>query len=106
MSDQRKYRAELKQGLHQFLMQMYMSYSESMGQEEAREILSECIEEEYEYFNQSSVNKSSVKEALSAKIQELTDKVNSTKDYDAQMFYAEKVDALEAALEALDYQIS
>jgi len=35
MSDQRKARAELRQGLHQFLMQLYFSYTESMGKEEA-----------------------------------------------------------------------
>lgn len=106
MSDQRKARAELKQGLHQFLMQLYVNYSQSQGVDEAKELVQECIDDEYKYFNPDGLKKSSAKEELSAKIKELTDKVDSTKDYDTQLYYAEKVDALQAALDILDLKIS
>lgn len=106
MSDQRKVRAELKQGLHQFLMQLYVSYSESESINEAKELVLECIEEEYEYFNPNTTLKSSsAKEELSAKIQEIVDKIDSSSDYDTQLYYAEKVDALQAAIDVLDLKI-
>lgn len=106
MSEQRKYRAELKQGLYQFLMQLYTSYAESHGQDEAKKLVSECIEEQYRYFSPDGIQKSSVKEELSSKIEELTHQLESCKDFDTQIYYAEKVDVLQAALEALDFTIS
>jgi polyhydroxyalkanoate synthesis regulator phasin len=106
MSDQRKERAELKQGLHQFLMQLYVNYSQSLGRDEAKALVQECIDEEYKYFNPEGLKKNSAKEELSAKIKELTDKVDSTRDYDTQLYYAEKIDALQAALDALEIKIS
>jgi len=48
MSDQRKARAELRQGLHQFLMQLYFSYTESMGKEEATKAVQEVLTEQYQ----------------------------------------------------------
>jgi uncharacterized coiled-coil DUF342 family protein len=106
MSEQRKIRAELKQGLHQFLMQMYMSYTESQGQDEAKKLVCECIEEQYEYFSPDGFGKTSAKEELTAKIQELTDKMESITDYDMQLYYAEKIDSLQAAIDVLDFKIS
>lgn len=106
MSEQRRYRSELKQGLHQFLMQLYVSYSENHSPDEAKKIIVECIEEEYNYFHPSGLQETSAKDALTDKIQELTDKMESIKDYDMQVYYAEKVDALRAALDALDFKIS
>jgi hypothetical protein len=106
MSEQRKYRSELRQGLHQFLMQLYMSFSESMGQDEAKKLVLECIEEQYEYFKPESMETTSAKDALTDKIKELTDKMETISDYDIQLYYAEKIDALNAALDALDFKIS
>jgi predicted RNA-binding protein with EMAP domain len=106
MSDQRKVRAELKQGLHQFLMQLYLNYSQTHGQDEAKELVQECIDEEYKYFNPDGLKVASAKEELSAKVKELVDKIDSTDDYDTQLYYAEKVDALQAAIEALDIKVS
>ena len=105
MSQQRKMRAELKQGLHQFLMQLYMSYTESIGQEEAKKLTLECIEEQYEYFNPDGLVGKSAKEIVEDKIKELTNKMESSNDYDTQLYFAEKIDILQSALEILDLKI-
>lgn len=104
MSEQRKVRSELRQGLHQFLMQMYMSYTETQGQDEAKKLVMEVVEEQYRYFSQNSVAESTVKEVLTNKINELTVKMESIADYDEQIYFAEKIDALQAAMEILDFK--
>jgi predicted RNA-binding protein with EMAP domain len=103
MSEQRRVRSELRQGLHQFLMQLYMSYSETQGADEAKKLVLEALEEQYQYFSPDGVQKTSAKDVLTDKIKELTDKMEDLKDYDMQLYYAEKVDALQAALDALDF---
>lgn len=50
MSDQRKMRTELKQGLHQFTMSLYHSYRQSLSHEDALKEITHCLEEEYQYF--------------------------------------------------------
>ena len=106
MSEQRRMRSQLKQGLHQYLMQMYTSYTESMGQDEAMKLILEVIEEQYKYFSPATIRSTSVKDVLTARIDELTDKMEATKDLDTQAYLAEKVDALHAALDALEIKIS
>jgi polyhydroxyalkanoate synthesis regulator phasin len=106
LSEQRRLRSELRQGLHQFLMSMYMSYTETMGQDEAKEIVLQVIEEEYKYFSPDGMQTKSAKDVLTDKIQELTDKLETIKDFDSQVYYAEKIDALQAALEAFEMKIS
>ena len=106
MSEQRRLRSELRQGLHQFLMQMYTAYTSTMTEEEAKELIQSIIEEQYEYFSTEKIQALSAKEALAEKVQELTDKIESVKDYDTQLYYAEKIDVLQTALEVLDFKIS
>lgn len=55
MSNQRRMRAELKQGLHQFLMSLYGSYTQSLGHEDAVQQIAACLEEEYKYFTKQAV---------------------------------------------------
>lgn len=101
MSDQRKMRSELRQGLHQFLMQIYESYTQTLSQEDAKKVVSECIEEQYKYFFAEGLKNNSAKDALTAKLQELTNKLSESTTFDSQMYYAEKIDSLNAAIEIL-----
>lgn len=66
MSNQRKVRAELNQGLHQFLMTIYKSYRESLSHESAVEQIAEKLKEQYEYFTNKSLEESE-EEPLSLK---------------------------------------
>lgn len=59
MSYQRKMRAELRQGLHQFMMTIYQSYQSSMSHEGAIEIISNCLKEEFQYFIKDSLKNQS-----------------------------------------------
>lgn len=56
MSQQRKMRSELKQGLHQFLMSLYHSYLQSMSHEDALEQIATCLNEEYQYFTKKAIH--------------------------------------------------
>lgn len=88
-------------------MQLYTSYTQTQGQDEAKKLVLEAIEEQYEYFSpEGTLQAASAKDILTEKIQEITDKMESIADYDMQLYYAEKVDALQSALEALDFKIS
>jgi len=55
MSDQRRMRSELKQGLHQFSMTLYNSYRQTLSHEEAVKQICECLTEEYEYYSKQSM---------------------------------------------------
>lgn len=60
MSEQRKMRAELKQGLHQFTMSLYQSYLQSLSHEQATELIVQCLEEEHGYYSQKPLSKPEV----------------------------------------------
>jgi hypothetical protein len=106
MSEQRRYRKELRQGLHQFLMQIYMAYLESHSEAEAKELVKEVMVEQFKYFSSDDITVDQTKQTLSNKVKDLTDKMNSMKDYDGQLYYAEKIDALNGAIEILDTKIT
>ncbi|UOE58172.1 hypothetical protein [Cytobacillus oceanisediminis] len=57
MSNQRRMRSELKQGLHQFTMTLYKSYRESLSHEDAIQEIVTCLEEEHGYFSNQSIKK-------------------------------------------------
>ena len=105
MSDQRKVRQELRQGLHQFLMHMYTSYSESNSEVDAKGLVLESIEEQYAFFSPDTIATKSAKEVIEQKIEELSEFVQEQADYDTQLYYAEKIDALKAAIEVLDLKL-
>lgn len=106
MSEQRRYRKELRQGLHQFLMQIYMAYLETHSEDEAKELVKEVMTEQFKYFSSEDITVDQTKETLSTKVHELTDKMNSMGDYDGQLYYAEKIDALNEAITILETQIA
>jgi hypothetical protein len=77
MSNQRHMRQELRQGLHQFLMSLYLNYKQSMDADNARDTILSCIEEEYEYFAKKQMNVQDAEKSLDeaiAHIQSLIDK--------------------------------
>ena len=101
MSEERKVRSELRQGLHQFLMQLYHSYLTSHSEQNAKQLVSEAIKEQYELFTEDSLASHSVVESISNKLNELQELLEQEKSYDGQMFYAEQVDTLNAAIDIL-----
>lgn len=105
MSDQRKVRQELRQGLHQFLMHMYTSYSESNSEVDAKGLVLESIEEQYAFFSPDTIATKSTKEVINSKVEELTKIMDQQADYDSQLYYAEKIDILKAAIEVLDFKL-
>jgi len=105
MSDQRKRRQEIKQGLHQFLMELYFSYEENHSPEEARRKVASYLEEQYQIFADASIQQQQVKERLSRKIHELRENLSRTQDYDTQMYLEEKIEVLSEAIRILDFSM-
>jgi hypothetical protein len=101
MSDQRKIRADARQGFHQFAMHLYQSYLQGHKEEEAKQLVAESIKEQLRLFMDSDSSYGDVREIISQKMDELTPKRFSTNDYDEQMYWAEKLSVLEKAMEIL-----
>lgn len=102
MSEQRKMRAELRQGLHQFLMQLYVSYTQTMNKREAVDCISEVMKEEHEYFTGAELPDSSgVFEELTELSKSYEAKAKTTNDYNEQLTYYSKVEAISDVLDIL-----
>jgi hypothetical protein len=102
MSEQRHLRQELRQGLHQFVMHMYQSYLTSGTEVEAKQLVSEAIKEQLRLFDGSQVQDTAGE--MRMKIEELNQELNKDTSYDHQLYYADKIDALQNALEILGYK--
>ena len=100
MSEQRKMRAELRQGLHQFLMQLFFSYSQTLDKQAATEQIAEVLKEQYEYFTgigMPTQSDSEIKELAS----KLEKQASATTDFELQMRYLEDMETLLKAHEIL-----
>lgn len=100
MSEQRRMRAELKQGLHQFMMSLYRSYQQSLNHEESVKIISTVLEEEYEYFTKQSLQREGSLD-LTTQIQEIESLARKEKDSVKQHEMYEDLEALVSAQEIL-----
>jgi hypothetical protein len=102
MSEQRRYRAELRQGLHQFLMQMYSTYLESHSEEDAKKIVSEILAEQVTFFGGvGSIDSAPLQDVIQSKIKEFDTKLRASSDYDEQMYYTDQIDVLSRAIAIL-----
>lgn len=99
MSNQRRMRAELRQGLHQFLMQLFFSYSESLGKQEAMDMILEVLDEQYTYFAGESKPKAST---LSDTARQIEAEARDCQSYDEQMRLYDYVETLVKAQEILE----
>lgn len=102
MSELAKMRQELRQGLHQYLMQLYMSYLDTMNVEDAKFLVAEEIKEQYQLFLGGKIEANMVLRVLREKHKEIEELMKKQADYDSQLFYAEKIDALNSAIEVLE----
>lgn len=103
MSDQRRYRQELKQGLHQFVMTMYQSYLETNSVDQAKVLVNEAIKEQQRLFMADDPTfGESAKEVITRQIQDLKLILDKAQTYDTQMQLAEKIDTLSDALDILE----
>lgn len=102
MSEQRRLRSETKQGLHQFLMRLYVSYHDSMTETESKEAIQEILEEQYRFFSPVEIHERSVKQVLTERKEELTTKMESSTGFDEQMWLAEKIDAMQITIDCFD----
>lgn len=105
MSEQRRLRAELKQGLHQFLMTLYMSYKETASHDESLTNVREVIEEELKYFSDpsKSVNTSKEKEkSLTDYILSLEKKATKEENHDIQFQLHQELETLMSAQEIIN----
>lgn len=100
MSEQRRLRSELKQGLHQFMMTLYNSYTQTLSHEESIVQISKCLVEEYEYFNKESMKKEAPLD-LADQIRELETFAKTEKDPTEQHTIYEHVEILISAQEVL-----
>ena len=80
-----------------------MAYIETHTEASAKELVIEIIEEELDYFSGETAGQSKAKEAITAKIDSLTIEMEALDDYDSKIYYAEKIDALVAAIDALEF---
>ena len=101
MSQQRRMRAELKQGLHQFLMSLYKSYSESLNHEQAVEQIGQCIKEEFEYFTKESLSEENSSFDFNTIIQQLEKLARKELDAYKQMELYTKIETLSSAQEII-----
>lgn len=104
MSEQRRLRNETRQGLHQFLMRLYMSYLETMNEQEAKQLIREVLEEQYQHFGDDSLVQGSPKETLTELLETLKTRLENCSDFDEQMRYTEQMDAIELTLHSLDME--
>lgn len=100
MSEQRRIRAELKQGLHQFLMTLYNSYRQTLPHEEAVEQISICLKEEIEYFTKQPLEQEKSLD-LDGFIQEIEKRARAERDSVKQYELYEDVENLVHAKEIL-----
>lgn len=100
MSEQRRSRQELRQGLHQFVMLMYQSYLESQTEDEAKSLVADAIKEQLRLF-MGSTSSGETEELVQKKLGELDKELKGAESYDEQMYFAEKIDTLQQALEIL-----
>lgn len=102
MSEQRKMRAELRQGLHQFLMQLYFSYTQTLNKKEAVQQIAEVLSEQYEYFIGTAMNTSTgTEDELTKLLSTLEKKANqAVAEYD-RMNIIQQYEAVQVTLEVL-----
>lgn len=100
MSDQRRIRAELKQGLLQFLMTTYNSYRQSLGHEEAVQQIGICIKEQYEFFTKETMVEESAHD-FSTILKSLEERAKKERDAVKQHEYYEDLEILSSAQEIL-----
>lgn len=102
MSEQRKLRAELRQGLHQFLMQLYMSYTQTLDKKTAIEQIVEVLNEQHEYFTGQAMQLSGgSEEELTKLLKTLEDKSkNALTEYD-RMTVFQQYETVQETLEIL-----
>lgn len=100
MSEQRKLRSEIKQGLHQFLMTLYHSYKKTMSHDDAIGEIKRCIEEEYEYFTKIPLQ-TNPSNNLTSLIKTLEKNAKYEKDPQRQMALYEDLETLMSAQEIL-----
>lgn len=83
-------------------MQLYASYLDTLTEEEAKQVVAEEIKEQYQLFSGEGIEASMVLRVLREKHQEVEELMKKQVDYDGQLFYAEKLDALNSAIEVLE----
>lgn len=98
MSNQRRVRAELRQGLTQFLMSLYRSYSTSMGHKDAVALIKDVIKEEYEYFVKETMTEDT-NDHLSSTIESLANRAKTEKNAERQYEIYEDLEVLLSAKE-------
>lgn len=101
MSDQRKLRADARQGFHQFAMHLYQSYLQTHSEKEAKQLVGESIKEQLRLFMGSDAGYGDIGEVIQGRIDELKEGLDSAEGYDQQMYYAEQIETLEKTLEIL-----
>lgn len=101
MSDHRRKRMETLQGLHQFLMHLYIDYSKTTSEQEARDLIVDVLKSEFEFFA-GTLTMDTAKPALKERAALLNKMLDKADDYDQKIYIAEKIDALERAVEILD----
>lgn len=101
MSEQRRMRAELHQGLSQFLMQLYFSYTESMGKDDATQHILEVLKEQYEYFSGQGLPTEGANDSLRELANSYYKQAQESKVFEEQMHLQEKAEALEKAYDIL-----
>jgi len=102
MSNQRKLRSELRQGLHQFTMSLYRSYSQSMSHEDAVEQIAACLREEIEYYTKQAVQQeeeSSIQ--FDTVINDLLQKARAATNATRQMELYQEIETLTSAQEII-----
>jgi len=102
MSQQRRMRAELNQGVHQFLMQLYHSYKESMGHEESVGQILEVLQSQHEYFSGETISTGGTVDELRMMAKDFESKAKASTVYEEEMIHYEKAVALYNAIEILE----
>jgi hypothetical protein len=87
-------RQELKQGLHQFLMSLYLTYKESMDADEAKQTVLSCIEEEYEYFAKQQINALNQTKSLEDTIAHIQTLIDQERDQTKIYEYHQQIETL------------
>lgn len=102
MSNQRIYRKELRQGLHQFLMMTYQTYLESQSVEDAKLLVQKELEHQYRLFFHEEITEKVLIQLLSERKENLEEKANQAEKDDEKDLFLDCMDQISSIESMID----
>lgn len=93
---------QLKNALHQFLMQYYHSSLKLTSEKESKQLVLREIERQYAYFTEHALTGDQpIIDALTSKIAEINQAIQGTTDSDMKLYLTERSQLLQDAIKVM-----